>query len=55
MIDQIINNPELEKYAANIRAGQTIFLEGDESQDLYILVSGKVDIIKGNTKIAERL
>jgi PAS domain S-box-containing protein len=53
MIEQIINNPELEKYAVNIRAGQTIFLEGDDSQDLYILVSGRVDIIKGNTKIAE--
>ncbi|MFC1883221.1 cyclic nucleotide-binding domain-containing protein [Thermodesulfobacteriota bacterium] len=53
MIDQIIKNPELEAYAVNVRAGQTIFLEGDDSQDLYILVSGKVDIIKGNTKIAE--
>ena len=52
-ITQIVNNPELERYAVNFRAGQTIFLEGDESQDLYILVSGRVDIIKGNTKIAE--
>ena len=53
MLDQIINNPELDAYAIKIMAGQTIFLEGDDSQDLYILISGSVDILKGNTKIAQ--
>jgi PAS domain S-box-containing protein len=53
MMDQIINTPELETYAVMIRAGQTIFLEGDDSEDMFILISGKVDILKGNIKIAE--
>jgi len=53
MLDGILNNPALEKYVTNFRAGQTIFLEGDLSQDLYILISGKVSILKGNNKIAE--
>lgn len=53
MLDEILDNPALERYFINLRIGQTIFLEGDPSQDLYILVSGQVDIIKGNNKIAE--
>ncbi len=53
MLDEILNNPALERYLTDFRIGQTIFLEGDPSQDLYILVSGQVDIIKGNNKITE--
>ena len=33
------------------KAGQVLFLEGDDSQDLYILVSGHLDILKGTKKI----
>lgn len=53
MIDEIINNPDLNKYLHSFEAGQTIFLEGDDSQDLFILVSGQVDVIKGKEKIEE--
>jgi len=53
MIDEIINNPDLNKYLNPFEAGQTIFLEGDDSEDLFILVSGQVDVIKGKEKIAE--
>lgn len=53
MIDEIINNPDLEKYITTFENGQIIFLEGDDSQDLFILVSGQLDILKGNKKIAE--
>ncbi|MCF8083670.1 MAG: cyclic nucleotide-binding domain-containing protein, partial [Deltaproteobacteria bacterium] len=53
MLDHIINNPDLAKYVMSYERGQTIFLEGDDSQDLYALVSGKLDILKGTHKIAE--
>ncbi len=53
MLDKIINNPDLNKYLITFEAGQVIFLERDDSQDLYILVSGKVDVLKGSKKITE--
>ena len=53
MLDEIINNPELDQYLSTFEKGKTLFLEGDPSQDLYILVSGQLDILKGNKKIFE--
>ena len=52
MINKIINNPDLEKYITSFENGQIIFTEGDDSQDLFILISGELDIFKGNKKIA---
>ena len=51
--DEIINNPDLAKYLITFNPGQTIFLEGDDTQDLYVLVSGLVEIFKGDQKIRE--
>jgi len=53
MLDNIINNPDLAKYLVNFKQAQIIFLEGDDSQDLYVLISGSVDIYKGDQKIRE--
>ncbi len=53
MLEKIVNNPDLQKYVASFESGQVIFTEGDEIQDLFILVSGEVDILKGNKKISE--
>lgn len=53
MIDEIIAHPDIAKYFATFTSGQIIFLEGDESQDLYVLVSGQVNIFKGDKKIRE--
>ncbi|MBW1779984.1 MAG: cyclic nucleotide-binding domain-containing protein [Deltaproteobacteria bacterium] len=53
MLDYVINNPNLDKYIATFETGQTVFLEGDDSQDLYILVEGKAGILKGTKRIAE--
>jgi signal-transduction protein with cAMP-binding, CBS, and nucleotidyltransferase domain len=52
-IDEIISNPDFAKYLITFTSGQTIFLEGDDSQDLYILVAGQVEIFKGDMKIRE--
>ena len=51
MLEEIINNPALEKYIATYDTGQILFIEGDDSQDLYILVSGQLDILKGSKRI----
>jgi PAS domain S-box-containing protein len=52
-IDEIISHPDLAKYLITFTSGQTIFLEGDDSQDLYILVAGQVEIFKGDMKIRD--
>jgi PAS domain S-box-containing protein len=52
-IDEIVSNPDLAKYLITFSSGQTIFLEGDDSQDLYVLVAGHVEIFKGDMKIRD--
>ena len=53
MLDKIIDNPDIEKFIVNYQTGQVLFLEGDDTQDLYILISGHLDIFKGDKKISE--
>ena len=53
MLEEIINNPALDQYLTTFEKGKTIFLEGDPSQDLYILVSGQLDVLKGNKTLSE--
>jgi PAS domain S-box-containing protein len=53
MLEEIINNPALDQYLTTFEKGKTIFLEGDPSQDLYILVSGQLDVLKGTQVLSE--
>jgi PAS domain S-box-containing protein len=53
MLDDVINNPDLNRYLTSFETGQLIMVEGDDSQDLYILVSGELEILKGSKKIWE--
>lgn len=53
MLDEIIHNKDLQKYLKTYQKGDTLFMEGDESQDLYFLVSGHLEVLKGDKKIAE--
>ncbi len=53
MLDKLISNPDIKKYLTHFNAGQIMFLEADASQDLYILVSGELDVLKGQKKISE--
>ncbi|MEA2083379.1 MAG: cyclic nucleotide-binding domain-containing protein [Thermodesulfobacteriota bacterium] len=50
---ELINHPENKKYLVEFRSGDVIFLEGDETTDLYVLISGHVILIKGNMNISE--
>lgn len=51
MLEKTLNNPKLKKFTKKYEAEGTIFIEGESSQDLYILVSGKLDVLKGDKKI----
>ncbi len=53
MWKKIIESPDLAKYHMTYEGGQVIFYEGDDSQDLYFLISGQLDIYRGDTKIGE--
>jgi len=53
MFDEIIRNKDLQKYLKTYQKGDVLFVEGDESQDLYFLVSGHLEVLKGDKKIAE--
>jgi PAS domain S-box-containing protein len=53
MLEKFLSNPNLAEYLNAFQREQIIFLEGDDSQDLYMLVSGTVDIYKGDKKIRE--
>ena len=51
MLNNILHNPDLKKYLVEYDEGQFIFLESDESQDIYILLSGTLDVLKGHRKL----
>jgi CRP-like cAMP-binding protein len=51
MLDELLDDPRLSEYMTTFKNGQILFLEGDDSHDLYILVSGKLGIFKGNMEI----
>lgn len=53
MFDEIIRNEALQKYLKTYQEGDLLFVEGDESQDLYFLVSGRLEVLRGGKKIAE--
>jgi len=52
MLD-IIKESEKQKYTVAFAAGEVLFLQGDDSKDLYILISGRLDVYKNDKKIAE--
>jgi PAS domain S-box-containing protein len=53
MLEEVIKNVKVNRYIIPFDEEKAIFLEGDDSQDLFILVSGQLNVFKGNQKIAE--
>jgi len=53
MLENVIEDQSLNKYLTSFDPGQTILVEGDDSRDMYILVSGQLDVLKGSKKIWE--
>jgi PAS domain S-box-containing protein len=52
MLEEIIHDPKLSPYTLSFSKGDTLFSEGEESHDLYILVSGELEVLKGNKRVA---
>jgi PAS domain S-box-containing protein len=54
MLDEITNNENLRnRYLKTFNAGDVLFFEGDDSQDLYVLISGHLEVYKGDKKLSE--
>jgi PAS domain S-box-containing protein len=51
MIEQFTDDPKLSRYIVSFRQGETLFLEGEDSQNLYILLEGQLDVLKGEQVI----
>ncbi|GJQ57727.1 MAG: PAS domain-containing protein [Candidatus Scalindua sp. AMX11] len=49
----IINTSDFKKYARTLQPGEILFLQGDNSQDMHILISGELEVLKDDKKIAE--
>jgi PAS domain S-box-containing protein len=54
LLEEIINDQTLRnRYLKSFQGGDVLFKEEDESQDLYILLSGHLEVFKGDKKISE--
>ena len=53
MLEKTLKDPKLQSFSKEFNTGRNIFVEGESSQDLYVLVSGKLDVLKGNKKITD--
>ncbi len=53
MLEEILTNSRVNRYITPYEDGKAIFMEGDDSQDLFILVTGQLNVFKGNKKIAQ--
>ena len=51
--DNFLKNPAVGTYLERFTKGDMLCSEGDESRDLFFLISGTLDIIKGKRKISE--
>ncbi len=51
MIEALREDPRLSRYLISFQQGQNLFLEGEESQDLYVLMDGELDVLKGEQVI----
>ena len=53
MLEKTLKDPKLKVFSKEFKAGSNIFVEGESSQDLYMLISGKLEVLKGNKKITD--
>ena len=53
MIAEVINNPKAGRYLKRFAPGIFVFRENDDSQDLYFLVSGELEVLKGSRVISK--
>lgn len=49
----MLKSPKVQSYLTPIRPGQVLFNEGDFTQDLCVLVSGRLEVFRGDQKMQE--
>jgi PAS domain S-box-containing protein len=52
MLEQLIQSPEMADRRQRFARGQPLFREGERSQDLYVLVSGELEVLKGDKVVS---
>lgn len=50
---EIYNHPDLQQYVRTCPTGTVLMNEGEQAASLHILISGRLDILKGGKKIHE--
>ncbi|NTV12946.1 MAG: cyclic nucleotide-binding domain-containing protein [Desulfobulbaceae bacterium] len=50
---EIHNHPDLQRYSQTCPAGTVLLNEGEQASSLYILIAGRLEVIKGGKKINE--
>lgn len=53
MVDALVSSADLQQYLVRHGPREFLFLEGDPSRDVYMLISGGVEVLKGDKKVAE--
>lgn len=54
MLKGVIDHPDAQHYRKRFAEGRFLFREGDDSRDLFILVSGEMEVLKG-TRVISRI
>ena len=52
-MSDILESPELKKCTQDYGPGESLFLEGDDTRDMYILVSGRLEVFKDDKLLFE--
>jgi len=52
MLEKLVDDPGLQQHLRQYERGQTLFIEGDSSEELYVLRTGQVEVVKGDKVIA---
>jgi PAS domain S-box-containing protein len=53
LTQDLVQNPAIRDYVVSFRKGEILCVEGADTKDLFILLSGTLELFKGSNKIAE--
>jgi PAS domain S-box-containing protein len=53
LIQDLVRNPAIQDYIVSFNKGEVLCVEGADTKDLFILLSGTLELFKGSNKIAE--
>jgi PAS domain S-box-containing protein len=53
LTQELVRNPAIRDYIVSFRKSEVLCVEGADTKDLFILLSGKLELFKGSNKFAE--